>query len=76
MKTTKEITNEILQSLNQQDNPVNILLESYLKSVITDIVREQLIRFQTHLSDKELITDYDWGFEDEANDYLLDDPIK
>ncbi len=76
MKTVTDIKNDILKSLGQPDNPVGILLEEYLKSVITDIIRDQLIRFQIELSDKELITDYDWGFEDEANDFLSDNPIK
>ena len=76
MKTVTDIKNDILQSLGQQDNPVGILLEEYLKKVITDVVRDQLIKFQIDLCDKELITDYDWSFEDEANDYLLNDPIE
>jgi hypothetical protein len=76
MKTIEEINNDILQSLGQTGNPVGILLESYLKKVITDVVRDQLIKFQIDLCDKELITDYDWSFEDEANDYLLNDPIE
>ena len=76
MKTVTDIKNDILKSLGQPDNPVGILLDSYLQKVITDIVRDQLIRFQIELSDKELITDYDWGFEDEANYFLSDNPIK
>ena len=76
MKTVTDIKNDILKSLGQPDNPVGILLEEYLKSVITDIIRDQLIRFQIGLSDQKLITDYDWGFEDEANDFLSDNPIR
>jgi hypothetical protein len=76
MKTVKDIKNDILKSLGQPDNPVGILLEEYLKSVITDIVRNKLIDFQLDLSNKELITDHDWGFEGEANDFLSDNPIK
>ncbi len=76
MKTVTDIKSDILESLGQIGNPVGMLLESYLKKVITDIVRDQLIKFQIDLNDKELITDYDWSFEDEANDYLLNDPIE
>jgi len=76
MKTIEEIKNDVLSSLGQQNNPVGILLESYLNKVITDIVRDQLINFQIELSDKELITDYDWTFEDEANEFLNINPIK
>ena len=76
MKTIEEIKNDVLSSLGQQNNPVGILLESYLNKVITDIVREQLINFQIELSDKELITDYDWTFEDEVNEFLNGNPIK
>ena len=76
MKPVEEIKSDILVSLGQQDNPVGILLGEYLRKVVTDIVRDQLIKFQIDLNDKELITDYDWSFEDEANDYLLNDPIE
>jgi hypothetical protein len=75
MKTVTDIKNDILQSLGQQDNPVGILLEEYLKKVITDIVRDKLISFQIELSDEELITDYDWSFEDKANEFLLGNKI-
>ena len=34
MKTVTDIKNDILTSLGQSDNPVGILLEEYLKSVI------------------------------------------
>ena len=76
MKTIKEIRTDILGSLGQATHPVGVLLDSYLQKVITDIIRDQLIRFQIELSDKELITDYDWGFEDEANEFLSDNPIR
>ena len=76
MKTVTDIKNDILKSLGQPDNPVGVLLDSYLQKVITDIVRDQLIRFQIGLSDQKLITDYDWGFEDEANYFLSDNPIR
>lgn len=75
MKTVTEIKNDILQSLGQQDNPVGILLEEYLRKVITDITRDKLIGFQIELSDEELITDYDWSFEDKANEFLLGNKI-
>jgi hypothetical protein len=75
MKTVTDIKNDILQSLGQQDNPIGILLEEYLKKVITDITRDKLIGFQIELSDEELITDYDWSFEDKANEFLLGNEI-
>ncbi len=75
MKTVTDIKSDILVSLGQQDNPVGILLEEYLKKVITDIVRDKLISFQIELSDEELITDYDWSFEDKANEFLLGNKI-
>jgi len=75
MKTVTDIKNDILQSLGQQDNPIGILLEEYLKKVITDIVRDKLIDFQLELSNKELITDHDWCFVDEANEFLLGNKI-
>ena len=76
MQEFNNFKNDILKSLGQPDNPVGILLDSYLQKVITDIVRDKLIDFQLELNNKELITDYDWGFEDEANDFLSDNPIK
>ena len=75
MKTVTDIKNDILQSLGQQDNPIGILLEEYLRKVITDITRDKLISFQIELSDEELITDYDWSFEDKANEFLLGNEI-
>ena len=75
MKTVTDIKNDILQSLGQQDNPIGILLEEYLRKVITDITRDKLIDFQIELSDEELITDYDWSFEDKANEFLLGNKI-
>ena len=75
MKTVTDIKNDILQSLGQQDNPIGILLEEYLRKVITDITRDKLIGFQIELSDEELITDYDWSFEDKANEFLLGNKI-
>jgi hypothetical protein len=76
MKTVTDIKNDILKSLGQPDNPVGILLDSYLQKVITDIVRDKLIDFQLELSNKELITDHDWCFVDEANEFLSDNHIK
>ena len=75
MKTVTEIKNDILQSLGQQNNPIGILLEEYLKKVITDITIDKLISFQIELSDEELINDYDWSFEDKANEFLLGNKI-
>ena len=76
MKTTKEIANDILQSLGQQDNPIGILLESYLKTVIKDIVIEHITRLQLDLSDEGKISSYDWAFEDRARDHVINNPIK
>ena len=76
MKTTKEIANDILQSLGQQDNPVGILLESYLKTVIKDIVIEHITGLQLDLSDEGKIIKYDWRFEDRAQNHIIHNPIK
>ena len=83
MKTTKEIANDILQSLGQQDNPVGILLESYLKTVIKDIVIEHITGFHMelselldYLSDEGKIIKYDWKFEDRAQNHIIHNPIK
>ena len=76
MKTTQEITSDILVSLGQQNNPIGILLTTYLNSVITDIVREKLIEFQIELSDEDSISDCDWSFEEKANEFILGNPIK
>lgn len=75
MKSIVDIKNDILQSLGQQNNPIGILLEEYLKKVITDITRDKLIDFQTELSDEGLISDCDWVFEDKANEFLLGNEI-
>ena len=75
MKTVTEIKNDILQSLGQQDNPVGILLEEYLKKVITDIVRDKLVNFQSFLFDEDLITGHDWGWEYKANEFLSEDKV-
>ena len=83
MKTTKEIANDILQSLGQQDNPVGILIESYLKTVIKDIVSEHITGFHMelselldYLSDEGKIIKYDWRFEDRAQNHIIHNPIK
>ena len=83
MKTTKEIANDILQSLGQQDNPVGILIESYLKTVIKDIVSEHITGFHMeiselldYLSDEGKIIKYDWKFEDRAQNHIIHNPIK
>ena len=83
MKTTNEIANDILQSLGQQDNPVGILIESYLKTVIKDIVIEHITGFHMelselldYLSDEGKIIKYDWKFEDRAQNHIIHNPIK
>ena len=75
MKTTKEIANDILQSLGQQDNPVGILIEIYLKTVIKDIVIEHITGFQLDLSDEGKISSYDWAFEDRAREHVLNSKL-
>ena len=70
MKTPEQISQDILGSLGQSSNPVGVLLEGYLSSVIREIVRGQLIEFQQYLSDQDLITNHDWCFESEANKFL------
>ena len=75
MKTVTEIKNDILTSLGQSDNPVGILLEEYLKSVITDIVRNKLVNFQSFLCDEDLITGHEFAWEDKANEFLLGNEI-
>ena len=70
MKTTEQITSDILSSLGQTNNPVGILLSGYLKNTINEIVKEQLIEFQQYLADDDMITSHDWSFEDEANRFL------
>ena len=75
MKSVVDIKNDILQSLGQQDNPIGILLEEYLRKVITDITRDKLIDFLVELNEEELIPDCDWSFEDKANVFLLGNEI-
>ena len=75
MKDIKDITQDILQSLNQKDNPVGILLEGYLQKVITDIVRDKIIDFQLFLNAEHLITGHDWCYEDKANEFLSGNEI-
>jgi hypothetical protein len=70
MKTTEQISQDILGSLGQSANPVGVLLEGYLSSVIREIVKDQLIEFQQYLADDDMITSHDWSFEDEANRFL------
>lgn len=76
MKTVAEIKSDILGSLGQQNNPIGILLDEYLRKVVTDIVRDKLIDFQNYLYDEELIANHDWNFEDKANEYLGTDPVE
>jgi hypothetical protein len=70
MKTPEQISQDILVSLGQSTNPVGVLLEGYLSSVIREIVKDQLIEFQQYLADDDLITTHDWSFNDEANKFL------
>jgi hypothetical protein len=66
VKTTNEITEDILSSLKMSGDPIGILLEAYLISVLANRDKDLLVKFQLYLSDKELISDYNWTFEDEA----------
>ena len=70
MKTTEQITSDILSSLGQTNNPVGILLSGYLKNTINEIIKDQLIEFQQYLAEDDLITTHDWSFNDEANKFL------
>lgn len=75
MKTITEIKNDILQSLGQQDNPIGILLEEYLKKVITDITKDKLINLMSYLYDENMITGHDFSWEDKANEFLSGNEI-
>jgi hypothetical protein len=76
MKTVEEIKSDILVSLGQSCNPIGVLLDEYLRKVVTDIVRDKLIDFQCYLNDEGLITSHDWTFDDKANEYLGTDPVE
>jgi len=75
MKTVKNITEDILQSLKQQDNPIGILLEEYLRSSIKDIVQEHLINFQNQLCEEGILDGTEFGWEDKADEYLRENKI-
>jgi hypothetical protein len=75
MKTVKNITEDILQSLKQQDNPVGILLEEYLRSSIKKIVQEHLINFQNQLCEEGILDGSEFGWEDKADEYLRENNI-
>lgn len=75
MKTVTDIKNDTLTSLGQQDNPVGILLEEYLRSTITDIVRNKLVNSQSWPVIKSSSHKNDWGWEDKANEFLLGNEI-
>jgi hypothetical protein len=75
MKTVKNITEDILQSLNQKDNPIGILLEEYLRSSIKKIVQEHLINFQNQLCEEGILDGSEFGWEDKADEYLRENNI-
>ena len=76
MKTVKEITGDILQSLGQENNPIGILLEGYLHKVITDIVKDKMIDLQIHLNEEAYISDSDFAYEDMAAEVLSSNPVE
>ena len=76
MKTIKEITGDILQSLGEENNPVGILLEGYLHKVITDIAKDKMIDLQIHLADEAYISDCDFAYEDMAAEVLSWNPVE
>ena len=56
MKTAKEMTNNILSSLRDENNPLAILIEGYLEKCIKDHVnaaKDELLKDITHLIDAE-----------------------
>jgi len=76
MKTVKEITGDILQSLGQQDNPIGILLEEYLRSSIKKIVYEKLVEFQNQLCEEGILDGSEFGWEDKADEFLKENKIE
>lgn len=76
MKDIKKITEDILQSLNQQDNPISILLEEYLRLNIKGIVTEKLIEFQNQLCEEGILDGSEFGWEDKADEFLRENPIE
>ena len=75
MKDIKKITEDILQSLNQKDNPISILLEEYLRKSIKEIVTEKLIEFQNQLCEEGILDGSEFGWEDKADEFLRENPI-
>ena len=75
MKTVKNITEDILQSLGQKDNPIGILLEEYLRLNIKGIVTEHLINFQNQLCEEGILDGSEFGWEDKADEYLRENNI-
>ena len=75
MKTIKEITGDILQSLGEENNPIGILLEGYLHKVITDIVKDKMVDLQIYLNEEKYISDCDFAYEDMAAEVLSNNPI-
>ena len=76
MKTVKEITEDILKSLGQENNPIGILLEGYLHKVITDIAKDKMIEVQIHLNEEAYISDCDFAYEDMAAEVLSYNPVE
>lgn len=76
MKTVKEITEDILKSLGQENNPIGILLEGYLHKVITDIVKDKMVDLCIHLNEEAYISDDDFAYEDMAAEVLSSNPVE
>ena len=76
MKTIKEITGDILQSLGEENNPIGILLEGYLHKVITDIVKDKMVDLCIHLNEEAYIGDSDFAYEDMAAEVLSNNPVE
>ena len=56
MKTAKEMTSDILSSLRDENNPLGILIESYIEKCIKDHVRatkDELMKGILPLIDEE-----------------------
>ena len=72
MEEIKEMSDAILSSVGKQNDPIGILLESYLEKKINAIVLDKLIDFQIYLSEQDIISDCDFAFEDKAKEFLYD----
>jgi hypothetical protein len=70
VKDANQITEDILASLKLSGDPIGILLEGYLEAVLSTRDKHILVDFQLYLSNKNLINDYDWTFEDEAINFI------